>query len=377
MTNQRWVLSATLLLLSVPAFADFQYQQDNGGVVYAADGESPQILSRLPDVNYSRLQRIADLSHPQNARPLTEINPDSYDCDNSHVCQHAWLSDGRFILWAGKIVQNTGDEPAVHVASFQAFGAFAADKHSLYFDGKRSDSNAGEKRVDMATLTRTEIWNLLRDKNNLYYQGRWLGSAAGFRVLRQDPNSAGEFIVLTARRVIVNGVPITADAQTFQIVRWIPGDVLIYRDKTGKHDYEINEGPGCETFNIGLDKVTWLKHERTSAGSDCQVETLTGVDPEYFYYLKGNIGWHKHQIYQVSINALGEGELHVFTPQERPPELKLGDYFYRDLALAADGQLYYQASSGEWLRYNPTAAVWTRVPQTPVGLISLFSSDYQ
>lgn len=28
MTIRRWILSATLLLLPVPAFADFQYQQD-------------------------------------------------------------------------------------------------------------------------------------------------------------------------------------------------------------------------------------------------------------------------------------------------------------------------------------------------------------
>ncbi|MDI5521560.1 hypothetical protein MJM70_24380, partial [Salmonella enterica subsp. enterica serovar Anatum] len=111
MTIRRWILSATLLLLPVPAFADFQYQQDKDGVFYTADDE-PQILSRLPDVSYSHLRRIADLSHPQDPRPLIEINPDSHNCDDNHICQHAYLSDGRFILWAGKIVQNTGDEPA-------------------------------------------------------------------------------------------------------------------------------------------------------------------------------------------------------------------------------------------------------------------------
>lgn len=101
MTIRRWILSATLLLLPVPAFADFQYQQDKDGVFYTADDE-PQILSRLPDVSYSHLRRIADLSHPQDPRPLIEINPDSHNCDDNHICQHAYLSDGRFILWAGK-----------------------------------------------------------------------------------------------------------------------------------------------------------------------------------------------------------------------------------------------------------------------------------
>lgn len=32
MTIRRWILSVTLLLLPVPAFADFQYQQDKDGV---------------------------------------------------------------------------------------------------------------------------------------------------------------------------------------------------------------------------------------------------------------------------------------------------------------------------------------------------------
>ncbi len=136
----------------------------------------------------------------------------------------------------------------------------------------------------MATLAETKIWNLLRDKNNLYYEGRWLGRADGFRVLRLDSTSAREFIVTTAQRVIVNGIPITADANTFQIIRWMPGEVLIYRDKTGKHDYEIdNSSRYCGYFNIGLREVTWLKHEATNAGSSCKVETLPGVDPEYFF----------------------------------------------------------------------------------------------
>ncbi|ECB6801583.1 hypothetical protein E0X36_07370 [Salmonella enterica subsp. enterica serovar Gambia] len=378
MTIRRWILSATLLLLPVPAFADFQYQQDKDGVFYTADDE-PQILSRLPDVSYSHLRRIADLSHPQDPRPLIEINPDSHNCDDNHICQHAYLSDGRFILWAGKIVQNTGDEPAVDVASFQSLGAFAADKHGLYFDGKRRDSNAGEKRVDMATLAETKIWNLLRDKNNLYYEGRWLGRADGFRVLRLDSTSAREFIVTTAQRVIVNGIPITADANTFQIIRWMPGEVLIYRDKTGKHDYEIdNSSRYCGYFNIGLREVTWLKHEATNAGSSCKVETLPGVDPEYFFRLNGNTGWYKDRIYQVSTNALGEGVLRIFTSQEKLPALKIDrvTYNYYHLALSADGQLYRQISRDQWQRYNPILTEWTTVSPAPTDVISLLPSDY-
>lgn len=48
MTIRRWILSATLLLLPVPAFADFQYQQDKDGVFYTADDDrkfSPDCLT--------------------------------------------------------------------------------------------------------------------------------------------------------------------------------------------------------------------------------------------------------------------------------------------------------------------------------------------
>lgn len=136
----------------------------------------------------------------------------------------------------------------------------------------------------MATLAETKIWNLLRDKNNLYYEGRWLGRADGFRVLRLDSTSAREFIVTTAQRVIVNGIPITADANTFQIIRWMHGEVLIYRDKTGKHDYEIdNSSRYCGYFNIGLREVTWLKHGATNAGSSCKSGNPAGCRSGVFF----------------------------------------------------------------------------------------------
>ncbi|MCY6602963.1 hypothetical protein OYB23_24455 [Escherichia coli] len=39
----------------------------------------------------------------------------------------------------GKVLKNPSGEPNVDAASFQAFGAFAADKRSVYFDGQRTD----------------------------------------------------------------------------------------------------------------------------------------------------------------------------------------------------------------------------------------------
>lgn len=369
-------LIATLPLITAFAWGnEFNYRQQDGVTVYAAKvaKNDPETILLLPDVNFSQLHRIADLSVEKETRLSTDINPDQYDCDENNRCQHGYLSDGRVILWAGRVLQNPEGTPRVYIASFKAFGPFAADKYSLYFDGQRSDDNAAEKRVDMATLEKTEVWNLLRDKNNLYLKGRWLASADGFRILRQA--SSTEYIALTTTQVIVNGVPITADAQTFHIVRWMPGDWLRYRDKNGEHDYEIDGGcNGCATFVIGLRNVTWLKHEETSAGSDCRAEILPDVDPEYFYRLNGNTGWYKDRIYQVEINALGEGTLRIFAPQE----LKLGYddfgawYYHHNLYFSADGQLFRLTGEDSWERYNPAPAIWTAVSQVPGTLIPLY-----
>lgn len=68
-----------------------------------------------------------------------------------------WHSDGRYILYAGEVVQNPPDKPPVDVASFKAWGDFAADKHSLYFEGKRTDNNGGGNRLDIKTLHQVEF----------------------------------------------------------------------------------------------------------------------------------------------------------------------------------------------------------------------------
>lgn len=381
MVKQSVFLIVALPLIFASARADFHYQQREGVTVYIATGEEPAILSRLPEINYQSLKRLVNLSHPKQTRSLTEINPDEYDCDEYRRCQHAYLSDGRYILWAGKIVQNTGDEPGIDPASFQAFDAFASDKHSLYFDGERSDDNYAAKRVDMTTLVKTEVPYLLRDKNSLYFKGRWLGSADGFQVLHKasvmcGPDSA--FIALTEQQVIVNGVPLVADVSTFQVVQWMPGEWLIYRDKNGEHEFRSGDSERrCEPFNIGLKEVTWLKHRATNAGTDCKVATLEGVDPEYFYRLNSRVGWYKDRIYIVNINALGEGELRILAPQE----LSLGQdnqnsqFYYSNLYFSADGQLFRNLEDGSWQRYNPRSATWILVSQMPLPHTPLYSRE--
>ncbi|CTU27319.1 hypothetical protein [Escherichia coli] len=384
MVTRSWLLIAALPLSISPSWgADFYYRQQEKGTVYVAEqkGEKDEILSELPDVNFSRLWRIANLANKQDCRLLSDFNPDKFDCDGEGDCQHTWLTDGRSVLWAGKVLKNPSGKPNVDAASFQAFGAFAADKHSIYFDGQRTDDNSGDKQVDMSSLAETEIWNLLRDKNSLWHKGRWLGHADGFQILRHD--SALQFVVLTDSQVIVNGTSLPADSKTFQIIRWMPGELLVYRDKSGEHDYELKDiGHSCASFKIGLQNVSWLKQEATPAGSDCVYETLAGVDPEYFYLFVRNTGLYKNKIYKVTTNALGEGVLINLKPEDLSDSLEAGGgWSLTNTYISTDGQLYAQqpteirkmhAKQGEWLRYNLGVGGWSSVKQPPSGLKPLF-----
>ncbi|EMU6539136.1 hypothetical protein [Escherichia albertii] len=384
MVTRSWLLIAALPFSISPSWgADFYYRQQEKGTVYVAEqkGEKDERLSELPDVNFSRLWRIANLANKQDCRLLSDFNPDKFDCDGEGDCQHTWLTDGRSVLWAGKVLKNPSGKPNVDAASFQAFGAFAADKHSIYFDGQRTDDNSGDKQVDMSSLAETEIWNLLRDKNSLWHKGRWLGHADGFQILRHD--SALQFVVLTDSQVIVNGTSLPADSKTFQIIRWMPGELLVYRDKSGEHDYELKDiGHSCASFKIGLQNVSWLKQEATPAGSDCVYETLAGVDPEYFYLFVRNTGLYKNKIYKVTTNALGEGALINLKPEDLSDSLEAGGgWSLTNTYISTDGQLYAQqpteirkmhAKQGEWLRYNLGVGGWSSVKQPPSGLKPLF-----
>ncbi|TGC12467.1 hypothetical protein [Escherichia sp. E4385] len=384
MAKHSWLLIAALPLSISPSWgADFYYRQQEKSTVYVAEqkGEKDEILSELPDVNFSRLWRIANLANKQETRLLSDFNPDKFDCDDEGDCQHTWLTDGRSVLWAGKVLKNPSGEPNVDAASFQAFGAFAADKRSIYFDGQRTDDNSGDKQVDMSTLEETDIWNLLRDKNSLWHKGRWLGGTDGFQIVRHD--SSLQFVVLTNSQVIVNGKPLPADRKTFQIKRWMPGERLVYRDKSGEHDYELEDTSyRCAPFNIGLNNVSWLKHKATPAGSECIYETLAGVDPEYFYLFVRNTGLYKNQIYKVTTNALGEGELINLKPEDLSDSLEAGgSWGLTNTFISTDGQLYTQqatgigkehAQQGEWLRYNLGKGGWSSVKQPPSGLKPLF-----
>lgn len=52
---------------------------------------------------------------------------------------------------------NPPGTPPVDIPSFQTFDSFAADKNSLYYEGKRTGDNSTERPVDVATLRKIDF----------------------------------------------------------------------------------------------------------------------------------------------------------------------------------------------------------------------------
>ena len=324
--------------------ASFYYQPWGQGTKYIVEDSDgyglyfPDI--HLPQVRFKQLRRVSDGTDDEYDSP-DDINNDFVRVDGGAYIRtnggwrFDWLTDGRHILWAGKIVQNPPGTPKVDAATFRAWGRFAADKDSLYFDGERTDDNHGEKQVDMDSLQQVggrmnslDSADVLKDRRNLYFQGRWLGSAQGFSILDikpwtrrpiiYSPNSCEsksnpgpwDTIWRTKSHVFVNGDAINADPDSFHIVRWIAGSLLIYRDKDGEKSYAF--GKNCRsTFDLQRDKVTWLTRDASRHANDCRVATIPDVNPEYFRPLTENVAQYKDSLYLVKYVSAVEKTLSV------------------------------------------------------------------
>ena len=126
--------TASIACSGVP-YAAFYYQPWGQGTKYIvedSDGygiDFPDI--HLPQVKFKQLRRVP------NGTDGEYDSPDDINNDFVRVAPFSgyrsnggwrfdWLTDGRHILWAGKIVQNPPGTPKVDVATFRAWGRFAA-----------------------------------------------------------------------------------------------------------------------------------------------------------------------------------------------------------------------------------------------------------
>ncbi|MEC9525422.1 hypothetical protein RCT70_21170 [Escherichia marmotae] len=162
------------------------YQKQGKGVVYLRPYEKTNLS--LPQINYKRLHLLPNLlidptklEDWETVPPATDLTTDVvYSGVNATFPHYSYYSDGRAILYAGEVVQNPPGTPPVDISSFQAWGDFAADKYSLYYEGKRTDSN---QQLNRRTLRQVEFnpqWKpdwlglILRDKHYLYANGQRL-----------------------------------------------------------------------------------------------------------------------------------------------------------------------------------------------------------
>ncbi|WP_312384772.1 DKNYY family protein [Atlantibacter subterraneus] len=371
----------------------YAYQKQGKGAVYIWDDEYSEEmaapLSYLPDINFSRLRRLPDLAKTPDKQPsewypdipLTELNTDFIvEGENTTRSYFSYHSDGRHVLWAGKLVRNPPGAPPVHAATFHVFGRFAADKDSLYFDGVRTEANEG---VDFATLNEINAgasWHngyepeqatVLRDKHYLYLRGHRVENPDSYTITAQkswdqrgkftpfypcinSPYGPWDTLAHTADRMIINGHVLDADVESFSVIRWLPGTLFIYRDKNGVKRFSLREQNAelprhaldrkdCSApFNMLENKVTWRKAWN---GNSCETEIIPGLDPEQFHLLNGQVAQYQDRLYSVKRTVFGETYLDMITLDD--PQVIIDKRFNADKQHG-----YLLTTSGELVVFN-------------------------
>ncbi len=305
----------------------------------------------LPEVNFKRLRRLPNsLINPatqdewDREPPLTDLTTDYVHTSAQAIFpRFSYYSDGRVILYGGKIMRNPPGTPSVDVASFRAFGKVGVDKNSLYDEGKRTDDNGGENRVNLQSLRKVEFssqWKpdllglTLRDDRFLYVDGHRLSDPDSFTVLAQKSwDQRGKFsatfnpciavpfgpwdtLARTRTKIIINGDQLDADPDTFSVVRWMPGSLLTWRDKNGLHRHVLNQNnlnwdmqieKHCDAFNLQEKRVLWRK------GPGCKFAEIPGLDPEQFHPLSNAVAQSQDRLYAIRKTEFGENQLDVVT----------------------------------------------------------------
>lgn len=325
------------------------YQKQGNGVVYLQPNEEDNLS--LPEVNFKHLRRLPNLLVNSVGQdkwgkepPLTDLTTDYlYNGAHAWFPHYAYHSDGRYVLYAGKIIRNPPGASPVDAASFRAFGDFAVDKNSLYYKGERTDDNRGENHADIKTLRKITFdgaWQpdwlglILRDERYLYVNGHRLDDPDSFTVLAQKPwDRSGNFsstfnpcvavpfgpwdtLSRTRTKIMINGTQLDADPDTFTIVRWMPDALLTWRDKNGQFRHVLNQDnldelahpeKRCAAFSPLETQVLWRK------GPDCQQEEIPHLDPEQFHPLSSTVAQYQDKLYAIRQTEFGENRLDVIT----------------------------------------------------------------
>lgn len=155
----------------------------------------------LPDVNYKSLRRLPNLlidpttlDKWDKVPPLTDLTTDYlYEGAQAWYPHYSWHSDGRYILYAGEVVQNPPDKPPsmsprsrrgvilpqINTVSIsKASAPITMAGKSLRYQNTASGGIPASWDPDLLGL-------ILRDANFLYINGHRLADPDSFRVLAQ------------------------------------------------------------------------------------------------------------------------------------------------------------------------------------------------
>ena len=306
------LLGHTFLTPAVQAIG-FDYYNDHGVMSYGKGywGDK-KIIAQFPEMSRADLRLVKNISGKTGYIPSDEISIKNEE--------YHWVTDGRVILWRGKIVSNPPGTPTVDIASFQAMGRFAVDKYSLYFDGQRTESNSGASRVDLATLKAIEgNSTTLVDSKNLYLSGRRQGSSSNVTVLEKRWWGINPRLMSVNRNLYSNDLLIRSG----QKIRWIPHSLLVFRDNKGMYRYPFGQLSGKAipvdddvSFEVGESRVRWRK-QLTSDRQWSKWIDLPGIEPEQFHLITGNIAQYKDRLYVTKLSIFGEDQLEII-PLDTP-----------------------------------------------------------
>ncbi|MBK5143596.1 DKNYY domain-containing protein [Budviciaceae bacterium BWR-B9] len=328
-----WVFQHSAQACS-PAFIEYRYKAKNGMLLYEKTNinQTPSEVNRLKNVNLKAFHRVHSLSK-NNKNWIDGVRffgDPNYFTDNVRV------------FFDGEILTNSPEEPAVDAKSFtQPFDnlAFAVDKFSIYYQGKRSDNNTGISHVDLATLKLIDSY-IMMDKNNLYHAGQYIGVSKGFQVLKSKAYGDGaschhgdNIISRNMNKVFVDGIPISADADTFKIERWMPNILLDYSDKNGLHSYYYNNTEQevknllaqdveylTQGFYLSRSKVYYTQSQNRKT-REWQLTEIPDANPEFFKVINQRVATDENHLYILKGEFDSQSQLSLQTMTlNSPPE---------------------------------------------------------
>lgn len=275
------------------------------------------VLNKIENVDLTHFHRVTPHSspHPESNSPWS---------DGGYFGVPGYYTDNKSIFYEGKKLENPTGSPVVNAVSFAQplVGTFAVDNASIYYNGNRVDDNIGGKQVDISSLKGVDEY-LLMDNRNLYHHGQFVGSARGFQIITSKPYGDGasckrskHVIARNSDTVFVDGVAIEADADTFELKRWMPDMVLDYTDKNGQHVYRYNRSE-VELTRMLADYVQQKRnydgfivaregvyYSPRNSDNKIQLMKIPSIDPEYFHIINHHVGADDKYIYEL---ISGEG----------------------------------------------------------------------